>query len=198
MIKALGRLVARKAVLLYSRLQDHYEIIDVCGQLSRIASALVLLPERVDHFLAAVEVLGWLRARFPRARFFILASDALLQSHAPQLAADAQLVILAYSQKDLGFGGLPKRSLQEAIRNRHVDTLIDLNAEFNFVAAYLCRCSHAKLRICLQHPHRDPFYNFQVGVRSDESAEGKYRTLVKYISVFLPASGAAPANLPTA
>lgn len=198
MFKALGRLITKKVFLLYARLNDRYEIIDICAHLSRSATALVMLPDRSDHFLPALALLSHLRGRFPRTSFCILANESLLRNHAPQLAADEDLEIMPCTEKDLSFGGLPKPSLREAIRSRHLDLLIDLNDEFNLAAAYLCRCSDAKLRICLQHPHRDSFYNFQIGVHADESAERKYETLIKYISVFLPVPGAAPADLLTA
>lgn len=198
MFKSLARKITKKLFVYYARLSDRNEIIDVCDHLSRITTALVLLPARADHFPAATDVVVRLRDYLPQTRFYLLTDETLLKSHAPQLAEDDQLQMIFCNDEHLGFGGLPKEALQEAIRSRHFDLLIDLNHEFNFTAAYLCRCSDAKLRICLQHPHRDPFYNFQVGVHADESPEHKYETLIKYISVFLPMPGTSPANLMTA
>ena len=198
MIKSFARKITKKLFISYARLTDHGEIIDVCEHLSRIATALVMMPERREHFSPAVDLLFRLREQFPQTTFYLLVNEALLKEQASHLVEDERLLMIFCNEDHLGFGGLPKDALQEAIRSRHFDLLIDLNDDFNFTAAYLCRSSNAKLRVCLQHPHRDPFYNFQVRAHADESLDHKYQTLMKYICVFLPISGAPPANLVTA
>lgn len=198
MLKTFARQITKKLFVSYAKLNDHGEIIDVCEHLSRIATALVMMPERREHFSPAVDVLGRLREQFPQTTFYLLANEALVKEQAPHLADDDRLLLIYCNEEHLGFGGLPKDVLQEAIRTRHFDLLIDLNDDFNFTAAYLCRSSNAKLRICLQHPNRDPFYNFQVRAHADESLDHKYQTLMKYISVFLPLPGTSPASLATA
>jgi len=198
MFKSLARKVTKKLFVSYARISDRNEIIDVCDHLSRIATALVLLPERTEHYSPAVHLFGRLRESFPNTTFYLLTNEAMVKAHAPHLTEDERLLLIFCNEEHLGFGGLPKESLQEAIRSRHFDLLIDLNEEFNFTAAYLCRSSNAKLRMCLQHPNRDPFYNFQVRAEAHESLDHKYQTLMKYISVFLPVPGAPPADVMTA
>ncbi len=198
MLKSFARKITKKLFVSYARLNDRGEIIDVCDHLSRIATALVMMPERREHYSPAVDLLGRLREYFPQTTFYLLTNEALLKEQAPQLSEDEKLLLIYCNEEHLGFGGLPKEALQEAIRSRHFDLLLDLNEEFNFTAAYLCRSSSAKLRICLQHPSRDPFYNFQVRAHADETLDHKYQTLIKYITVFLPMPGTSPASLITA
>jgi len=198
MLKSFARKITKKLFVSYARLNDRGEIIDVCEHLSRIATALVMMPERREHFSPALDLLGRLREHFPQTTFYLLINEAMMKEQAPHLAEDDRLLLIFCNEEHLGFGGLPKEELQEAIRSRHFDLLLDLNDDFNFTAAYLCRSSSAKLRICLQHPNRDPFYNFQVRAHADESLDHKYQTLIKYITVFLPLPGPSPANLITA
>jgi hypothetical protein len=180
MFKTLAKKITASAYLAFARYRDRADIIDVGEYLSKIATALILPPEHPEAFKAATQLLDDLRQRFTQTQFYLLTPKALVDT----LSLNEQVRIISYDPTEIGFHGLPKDTLQQAIRSRHFDMVIDLNLEFNLIATFLCRVSEAKLRICLAHPERDPFYNFQLRVTDGNRVAEKYQSLLKYISVF--------------
>ncbi len=180
MLKDLAKRVAARAYLAYARRRDRTDVIDVGDYLSRIATALILPPEQPEPFKAATRILDGLRQNFAQTQFYLLTP----KSCANMVALDEQVRLISYDVDEIGFHGLPKDKLQEAIRSRHFDMVIDLNFDFNLIATFLCRTSEAKLRICFVHPARDPFYNFQMRAIDSNSLEQKYQSLVNYMAVF--------------
>jgi hypothetical protein len=180
MLKNLTRKITASAYLTYARYKDSSDVIDVGEYLSKIATALILPPEAPEHFKIAGKLLNDLRQRFTQTQFYLLTPKSLLN----MMSLNEQVLIISYDEADVSFHGLPKDTLQEAIRSRHFDMVVDLNVEFNLIATFLCRVSEAKLRICLAHPDRDSFYNFQVRATDDSNIQDKYQSLLKYIAVF--------------
>jgi hypothetical protein len=188
MLKDLARKFTARAYLAYARRRDRNDIIDVGGYLSKITTALILPPEQPEHFKTATRILDGLRQNFAQTHFYLLTPKPC----AALVSLDDRVRVIAYDLDQIGFYGLPKDDLQQEIRSRHFDMVIDLNLEFNLIATFLCRASEAKLRICFVHPSRDPFYNFQMRVIDSSSLEQKYQRLVNYLSVFT--SGATMAE----
>jgi ADP-heptose:LPS heptosyltransferase len=180
MLKNIAQKFTASVYLAYARFKDQDDVIDVADHLSRITTALILPPEASDDFTTAIRVLDDLRQCFTQTQFYMLTPKALTD----MIALDEQVQVISYEPEQISFHGLPRNDLQDAIRSRHFDMVIDLNSDFNLIATFLCRVSEAKLRICLQHPDRDPFYNFQVRATNGDSLENKYQSLLKYISVF--------------
>jgi hypothetical protein len=180
MLKNLAKKITASAYLTYARYKDSADVIDVGEYLSRIATALILPPESPEDFKSATALLDDLRQRFAQTQFYLLTPKVF----SDMVSLDEQVRIISYDATEIGFHGLPKDTLQQAIRSRHFDMVIDLNLEFNLIATFLCRVSEAKLRICLAHPDREPFYNFQVRAIDSNSVQDKYQSLLKYISVF--------------
>lgn len=180
MLKNLAKRFTARAYLAYARRRDNADVIDVGGYLSRIATALILPPEQPENFKTATRLLNGLRQHFAQTQFYLLTPKTCTTL----LALDEQVRIISYDIDEIGFHGLPKDKLQQAIRSRHFDMVIDLNLDFNLIATFLCRVSEAKLRICFVHPTRDPFYNFQMRTIDSSSLEQKYQSLINYLSVF--------------
>ncbi|MDZ7290355.1 MAG: hypothetical protein ONB44_11995 [candidate division KSB1 bacterium] len=180
MLKDLARRITARAYLAYARHRDHTDIIDVGEYLSKIATTLILPPEQPEHFKAAIGILDGLRQIFAQTQFYLLTPKTCTD----MVSLDEHVRVISYDASEIGFHGLPKDKLQQAIRSRHFDMVIDLNLEFSLVATFLCRASEAKLRICFVHPARDPFYNFQIRALDSNTLEQKYQSLVNYISIF--------------
>jgi hypothetical protein len=180
MLKDLAKKVTARTYLAYARRRDRADVIDVGDYLSKIATALILPPEQPEHFKTATRILDDLRQHFEQTQFYLLTPKALTET----VSLNEKMRIISYDLAEIGFHGLPKDSLQQAIRSRHFDMVIDLNLEFNLIATFLCRASEAKLRICFVHPSRDPFYNFQMRAIDSNTMEQKYQSLVSYIAVF--------------
>jgi ADP-heptose:LPS heptosyltransferase len=184
MLKDLAKKFAARAYLAYARRRDRNDIIDVGEYLSKIATALILPPDQPEHFKTAIRIIDDLRQNFAQTQFYLLTPKAC----AEMVSLDERVRLISYNIDEIGFHGLPKDTLQQAIRSRHFDMVIDLNLDFNLIATFLCRTSEAKLRICFVHPARDPFYNFQMRAIDSNSLEQKYQSLINYLAVFTNAS----------
>jgi ADP-heptose:LPS heptosyltransferase len=180
MLRELAKKFTARAYLAYARRRDRSDIIDVGEYLSKISTALILPPDNPEHFKIATRILDGLRQNFAQTHFYLLTPKACSEF----VALDERVRLISYDLDQIGFHGLPKDQLQQAIRSRHFDMVIDLNLEFNLIATFLCRASEAKLRICFVHPSRDPFYNFQMRAIDSSPLEQKYQSLVNYLSVF--------------
>jgi len=179
-MKNLTRKVTELIYLTYARANSQEEVIDVRNHLSQILTALVLTPERPEEFVAASQRLDDLQQIFSETQFHLL----MAKDYVPGVVSAENYQIISYDPEQVGFHGLPKNEVLETIRTRHFDMVIDLNDKFSLLATSLCRASKAKLRICLQHPKRDTFYNFQVRADSSHNLKMKYDSLLKYLSVF--------------
>jgi len=180
MLKDLAKRFTARAYLAYARRRDRTDVIDVGDYLSRIATALILPPDQPENFKTATRIIDDLRQNFAQTQFYLLTPKAC----AEMVSLDERLRLISYDAEEIGFYGLPKDTLQQAIRSRHFDMVIDLNLEFNLIATFLCRASEARLRICFVHPSRDPFYNFQMRAINSNSLEQKYQSLINYLAVF--------------
>lgn len=174
--------ITELAYLSYARMQGQEEVIDMQDHLSQILTALIIAPARPEEYPPASRLFGELRQIFPDAHFSLLVEKNL----AATAGSHENLQVITYGADQIGFHGLPKKELQDVIRTRRFDLVIDLNCDFDLVAACLCHVSNAKLRVCLQNPHRDSLYNFQVRVADHHSIELKYDSLLKYLSIFRP------------
>ncbi len=175
----------------YARMQSQEEVIDMQDHLSQILTALIIAPASPQEYPHAARLFRELQNTFPDAHFSLLIEQQFLA----QAKAQENFQVLTYDAGQVGFHGLPKKDLQDLIRTRRFDLVVDLNCEFNLVAACLCRVSNAKLRVCLQNPKRDPLYNFQVRVAEHNSIELKYDSLIKYLAIFRPLPSAPATNL---
>lgn len=160
--------------------RKHEEVIDVRDYLSQIMTALILAPRRSNEVETACQYLFGLQECFPETQFYLLIEKDIAKTVAPH----DSLQVMAYDESQINLGGLPKREVVDMVRARHFDLVIDFNQEFSLFATALCRASQAKLRVCLQHPKRDSYYNFQFRPASTNSLEMKYESLIRYLSVF--------------
>jgi len=183
--------ITELAYLSYARMQSQEEVIDMQDHLSQILTALIIAPASPQEYPPAARLFPELQQIFPDAHFSLLVEN----SFAANAGAYENVQVLTYDAGQVGFHGLPKKDLQDLIRTRRFDLVVDLNCDFNLVAACLCHVSNAKLRVCLQNAQRDPLYNFQVRVAEHHSIELKYDSLLKYLSIFRPLPNAPAQDL---
>lgn len=185
--------LATKQLLWRNNLAHKNEIIDVIEDFSKIKHCLVLLPSNLDDFNAALEKTQALQRQFPNARFVCLGHKENFQK-APKLK---NVSFLKISDEDITLVGIPRRSVVKKVQSKAYELLIDFNNEFDFLSTYLCSKSRAKLRVCLAHPYRDPFYNFQIRSAKSDSFERKCTTLLKYLTDLVALSRAPQAGFQT-
>lgn len=178
-MKRLIQKLAERLYLSHARAHAPREILDFAACLEQAVTALIIMPALPQAQQAAA--MRWLddfQEAFAETHLTVL----LEQSAAARLTSGDNLQVLAFSLEDVAFYGLPKKKLQDAVRARHFDLVLDLNEHFDLVATCLCLVSDAKLRVALQHPKRDSLYHFQVRVAEHHSLELKYDSLLKYLT----------------
>lgn len=153
-------------------------VVDVLFTLSNARSVLVLMPDKLEDFGIARKFIGQLINNFPQAQFQFV----LRESYGSLLDGNHKYGTIFVTAKDVNFLGLPKRELRHKILSKKYDIVIDLNDDFHLLSTYLCQKSSALLRICFDHPNREPFYNFYLRTQYHEKLENKYRKLIRYLN----------------
>ncbi len=180
-MKSLIRKFAERIYLSYARAHAPHEVLDFSECLAQAVTALILMPVLPhDQQSATLRLLDGFQELFAETHFTVL----LEKNGATRLTTNENLQILTFSAEEVAFYGLPRKNLQDLVRARHFDLVIDLHEDFDLVATCLCLVSDAKLRVALQHPKRDSLYHFQVRVAEHHSLELKYDSLLKYLTCF--------------
>lgn len=170
--------LAEVIYLKFARLRHQEEVIDVRDYLSQILTALILAPSRMHEAEQAGGYLDDLQQCFPETQFYLLGDRDFAKTVVP----NDNLQLMPYEPTQINIYGLPKKEVSDLVRARRFDLVIDLNQEFCLFSTAICRASQTKLRVCLQHPKRDSFYNFQV--RPAHGNGLRYESLIRYLSAF--------------
>ncbi len=178
-MKRLIQQFAERLYLSYARAHAPREMLDISDCLAQAVTALIIMPTLPPaQQPTALRLLADFQAAFAETHLTVL----IEKNAASRLVAQENLQILTFTPEDLTFYGLPRKALQETVRARHFDLVLDLTERFDLVATCLCLVSDAKLRVALQHPKRDSLYHFQVRVAEHHSLEMKYDSLLKYLT----------------
>ncbi len=190
MLKPVLNSVAKKQLMWNRRSGSDDDANDILSNLSNVRSVLLFLPENHEDFGLALNRLKETRKFFPRADFYGL----VRANYASFVAGNRFKNLFVLSPQDLGLTGLPKRTFMNTISKFAYDLLIDFNNDFDIVSTYICSRVQAKVRVCLEHPGREPFYNLLIRAHSSESLDDKIDTMFKYLSI-LSNPGTARADL---
>jgi hypothetical protein len=68
-----------------------------------------------------------------------------------------------------------------AFSKNSFDLLIDLDPDPNLLHFYLCRIINSSIRIGLEKPYGNVFYNFQYNTRSSSSRETLLKNLIRFL-----------------
>lgn len=141
---------------------------------------VVLLPEDPEEASATEPVLKFLGQRFHTSKVTLVAKKDILH----RLPDYRTYQLLTYSDDDLNAWYLPRTDLLRKAKKSTFDVAFDLNIRFALPSAFLCRASHAPLRIGFVKPNADRFYNFQVQIKPSVDNSQIYAQLLKCIEMF--------------
>ena len=159
-------------------------MIEVAAILSRVQTALILLPARLEEFSIAIKIFPELRKGFNDTKL-----DCVIDSQYTSLLPENTFNrVIQFDQNSLSAFGTPSKALLSQISRVPYELLIDLSGEFNLASTFICSKSTAKLRVCLAHPHREAFYNLQIRTKAGDPLQNKYLTLIHYLSALIPSS----------
>jgi len=191
MFKKLLEKVGRKKLLWAGKAKTSTKIIDYGKFFNQVNRGLILLPENLENFGVAINKQKALNKSFPNTVFVYIVREKYISLIPDEL----QDKIIPIHQTDITAFGVPKRQFLRNAGLDHFDIIIDLNANFDLVSTYISNKTEATLRICLCHPHRDPFYNLQVCTPDEQSIDQQINIMIKYISQFKTSAPHSPKDL---
>ncbi|MCK5147126.1 hypothetical protein KAR48_10250 [bacterium] len=91
--------------------------------------------------------------------------------------------------QEIGIGSM-NQGLWKLLRNPHInmlraeifDTIIDLDPNFNFTYAFLCRRLAPLLRICFTKEKSEQYYNLQYTVKSINNYESQLSGMLRFLN----------------
>jgi len=160
-------------------------------EIGRAKRVLVALPSSPDEVNALKRVVGRL------VRVFTPGDIAFIALQGQQLPSEVeQSQTIQVSPDALRFKRFPRQGLRAQVKARHADAFIDLHCDFDLMSAALAVASGARVRICLAHEQREPFFNLEVRTAVTAPPARRYERLVKLLESWRAAK--EPATLPPA
>jgi len=153
--------------------------INIVEHLARAKKVLIYMPNKIEHFGAALKSLEKLRAKRPDWQITVVTKLELVSFIHDGLRVD----ILPYGDEDINLLGLPKWSLKKHFRNASYDLALDFLFNFDLLSLKLLQLSMAPVRVCFDSSEKSWFYNFGIRVNPVEPLANKYNVMVKYITV---------------
>lgn len=155
-------------------------VISFTETITNAKRALVILPIGHPNVGPAEGVLDVLRRRFGEENITAVADHAT-QDVTRLVPRSTVITLLA---RDVSMFYLPRRNLLERVRRKQYDIAIDLNLDFLLPSAYICRESHARVRIGFAGRRADLFYNFQVQTDLTAGRPRVYDRLIRTLQMF--------------
>lgn len=142
-------------------------------ELAKVKTALIALPSSLEEIKALDRRLERLIKLFAPGE---VAFIALQGQSLPRSVGLGQ--VIEVRPESLRFGRFPRQSLRAQVKARHTDAFIDLHCDFDLVSATLAVASGARIRMCLAHEERDPFFNLQVRTSRSAAPAKRYQRLL--------------------
>jgi len=180
-MKSLIRLLQQMQLFLFrssKKFKNQNSPFNICDKMQTVRNVLVCFPSDPAILSAGVEAVGELRKLFPQWRI------TLIMSEKSMLTGLRNLTLLGYSEKQLTFFGLPKKSLVQNLLKSKFDLAIDLSPAYDFKNLAIAWKSEAGLRFGFYHPAREDFYNFLLRQRADAEPAQACQALVNTIGSF--------------
>jgi len=159
------------------RITSHDTPIDFCAHLRDAHKLLIMLPANSEEQKGFNRYIKKFTSTFSNAELYFISQN---EKALPNYVAKDKII---YVTKDkVNSWNYPHHSLLDTIKAHSFDVCIDCNIKFNFVSIILCITSDAKVRICLEEPRREPFYNLQIKTARQTSSKLKcYNKLFHFI-----------------
>lgn len=152
-------------------------VVDVFSTFTDARSIMILMPDILEDFGIARKFLRKLTESFSKAKLHLV----MRSSFKNLLDGSLYHGTIFVADRDANYMGLPKKDLKQRILATKFDIAIDFNNNFHLLSTYLSHLSGAKLRICLDHSDREPFYNFCFRSQPHKDLEDKYNRFVSYL-----------------
>ncbi|MBI5463796.1 MAG: hypothetical protein HY966_02430 [Ignavibacteriales bacterium] len=148
--------------------------------LSRAHRVLVLFPESAIGAESTYMLMKYLSRRFSSGTVSVIVREEFQRV----TTGIANIRTLPYEQSEINRWYVPRQELIRRMNANTFDVAIDLNVGLALPSAFLCRESHAPLRISFAKPHADRFYNFQLQTKAAGQGIVAFQQLLKCLDMF--------------
>jgi len=100
------------------------------------------------------------------------------------LSGCANCQVVRIDQNEIHRLFLPKKQALQRILDRPYDVAVDMNLDFVLHTAYICKASHAKVRVGCAHQAADFFFNVQLKFDAAEIRSVAYKHYISRLEMF--------------
>ena len=140
-------------------------------------SILIAMPFDSREFEMANEALTEIDDHFPHTKIAVCLNETF-RTWIPKMLIPRSIAV---SPSDFNFFHWPKKSLIRKVESLNCDVAIDLNAEMHLGYAILCALSGAGIRVALEKPNSNLFFNFVIRSDASHKLRHRYDALAKYV-----------------
>ncbi|MBI1806932.1 MAG: hypothetical protein HYR76_07775 [Ignavibacteria bacterium] len=148
--------------------------------LQRARNVLIMMPTGYEEAILAGDALRAFRDQLNHLQITIVHNS----TRATSLAEFQHSEVIRLDPSDLNKFSLPTRVLLQRVFHREYDVAMDLNLDFVLHTAYICRASHAKVRVGFAHPASEMFFNVQVNVDRKATPQAIYKRFATCLAMF--------------
>lgn len=167
----------------FAKLQFRGDI-DVVQPLSEFftgaRNVLISLPVGYDEAAIAGNALRVYRERLNHLHLTVINNS----TRATSLIDFARCEVVRVDSADINKFSLPTHNLLKRILTREYDVALDMNLDFVLHTAYICKASHAKVRVGFTHAAADLFYNVQFRVDRRSPPQAVFEKFAMCLSMF--------------
>jgi hypothetical protein len=156
------------------------EMITFTRSLSEARRALLIMPVHRAEPLPVVTVIELLKRRFPERGLTVVTWGPSLELM--QMLPHSQFLRILETEITPFY--LPRRETMQRIESTAYDVAIDLNLDLVLPSGYICRESHARVRIGFAGKRSDLFYNFQIRNNPSTGKRDVYDRLAACLEMF--------------
>jgi len=154
------------------------EEVEIPSGLFEVRNILVCLPEKLEDFAAARNLLPSLQRAFQKGGITVV----LKEGYRNFFDEPSPFRFISINQNDITLLGFPKPNIVEQIKALNSDLAIDLNPDFRFLSAYLCGVSGARWRVSFVRKRGDHFFNLQIQACPEGDLKRSYHNLIGYLA----------------
>ncbi len=157
---------------------DHVQSFSEFMQKAR--NVLIMLPTGYEEAGLAGDALRAFRDRFKHLQLTVIHNS----TRATSLSEFQRCEVIRLDPGDLNKFCLPTRALTQRVFQKEYDVAMDLNLDFVLHTAYICRASHAKVRVGFSHPASEMFFNVQIGIDRQATPQAIYKKFAACLAMF--------------
>lgn len=155
-------------------------VMSFAAALSGAHRALVVMPLDKRELVSSLLVIEMLKRKFSEERITFIGDEHGLE--AIRIMPKSHFVQIR--EGDVNRVYHPRPEFLARIGDKKFDLAIDLNLDLVLPSAYICRESHAPIRIGFVGPQADAFYNFQIQADASRPRKELYDRVARCLHMF--------------